>query len=223
MVERVVNEMLQLHGGYGYVEEFPAERNYRDARINKIFEGTNEINRVIITGWMIKRALQGRLALLPAIKRVMDEVMAGPVVRAERQGPLADEHALLASAKKLGLFAAGAASQKFGNDLGDQQEVMGALADILSEVLALESAILRAEKMEGRKPLAIKLAKYYAARSFRVVETATERVLGAVAEGDELRTQMAIFRRLAKHEPANTVVLGREIAAAMIEAGRYTI
>jgi butyryl-CoA dehydrogenase len=223
MVERVVNEMLQLHGGYGYVEEFPAERNYRDARINKIFEGTNEINRVIITGWMIKRALQGRLALLPAIKRVMDEVMAGPVVRAERQGLLADEHALLASAKKLGLFAAGAASQKFGNDLGDQQEVMGALADILSEVLALESAILRAEKMEGRKPLAIKLAKYYAARSFRVVETATERVLGAVAEGDELRTQMAIFRRLAKHEPANTVVLGREIAAAMVEAGRYTI
>ena len=118
MLDRVVDEMLQLHGGYGYVEEFPAERSYRDARINRIFEGTNEINRLIITGWMIKRALQGRLALLPAIKQVMDEVMAGPVARADYEGPLAEERALLASAKKLGLFCAGAASQRFGHGPG---------------------------------------------------------------------------------------------------------
>lgn len=223
MLERVVDQMLQLHGGYGYVEEYPAERSYRDARINKIFEGTNEINRLIITGWMIKRALQGRLALLPAIKNLMDEVMAGPVARDSYDGPLADERALLASAKKLGLFCAGAASQKFGTDMAEQQEVMGALADILIEVLAMESVILRTEKMAGNKPLAVSLTKYYAARSFRTVESAAERVMGAVAEGDMLRTQMAIFRRLAKHEPANTVVLGREIAAAMVEAGRYSI
>jgi alkylation response protein AidB-like acyl-CoA dehydrogenase len=223
MVERVVDQMLQLYGGYGYVEEFPAERSYRDARINKIFEGTNEINRLIITGWMIKRALQGRLALLPAIKRVMDEVTAGPGTRTVYEGPLADERALLVSAKKLGLFCAGAASQKYGNDLENQQEVMGALADILMEALTLESTILRTEKMDGRNPLAIKLAKYYTARSFRIVETAAERVIGTVAEGDMLRTQMAIFRRLAKHEPVNTVPLGREIAVAMVEAGRYTL
>ncbi|MGA8940660.1 MAG: acyl-CoA dehydrogenase family protein [Acidobacteriaceae bacterium] len=223
MLDHVVDEMLQLHGGYGYVEEFPAERGYRDARINRIFEGTNEINRLIITGWMIKRALQGRLALLPAIKQVMDEVMAGPGVRTNYEGPLADERALLASAKKLGLFCAGAASQRFGMDLADQQEVMGALADVLIEVLALESAILRTEKMAGRNELAIKMTKYYAARSFRVVETAAERVIAAVAEGDMLRTQMAIFRRLSKHEPVNTVTLGREIAAVMVEAGRYTL
>jgi butyryl-CoA dehydrogenase len=223
MLGRVVDQMLQLHGGYGYVEEFPAERSYRDARINKIFEGTNEINRLIITGWMIKRALQGRLALLPAIKRVMDEVMAGPGTRTVYEGPLAEERALLASAKKLSLFCSGAASQKYGNDLAEQQEVMGALADILIEVLTLESTILRTEKMAGRNQLAINMTKYYAARSFRIVETAAERVIAAVAEGDMLRTQMAIFRRLAKHEPVNTVTLGREIAAVMVEAGRYTI
>jgi butyryl-CoA dehydrogenase len=108
-------------------------------------------------------------------------------------------------------------------DLGEQQEVMGMLADILAEVLVLDSVILRTEKMAGRNPLAIKLAKYYAAHSFRVMESAGERLMGAVAEGDMLRTQMAIFRRLTKHEPTNTVGLGRDIAAAMTEAGRYTL
>ena len=223
MVERVVDHTLQIHGGYGYVEDYPAERSYRDSRINRIFEGTNEINRMITTGWMIKRALQGTLPLLPAIKNVMDEVMAGPVARVSYDGPLADERALLASAKKLGLFCAGAASQRFGNDLGEQQEIMGALADMLIEVLALESTILRTEKMGRPDSMAVKLARFYAVRSFRIVEISAERILGAIAEGDMLRTQMAIFRRLAKHEPSNTVALGREIAAATVEAGRYTI
>jgi alkylation response protein AidB-like acyl-CoA dehydrogenase len=223
MVERVVDNTLQMHGGYGYVEEYPAERAYRDSRINRIFEGTNEINRLITTGWMIKRALQGTLPLLPAIKKVMDEVMAGPAAKVSYDGPLAEERGLLASAKKISLFCSGAASQKFGNDLGEQQEVMGALADILSEVLALESCILRTEKMNKPSSMAVKLTKYYAAHSFRVIEGSAERVLAAVAEGDMLRTQMTIFRRLSKHEPVNTISLGREISAAMVEAGRYRL
>jgi butyryl-CoA dehydrogenase len=223
MLERTVDHVLQLHGGYGYVEEFPAERAYRDSRINKIFEGTNEINRLITTGWMVKRAQQGRLALLPAIKKVMDEVMAGPGERSAFDGPLGEERALLANAKRLGLFCAGAASQKFGMELSEQQEVMGMLADILAEILVLESVVLRTEKMHGRNGLGVKMAKYYAARSFRVIAAAAERLLGAAAEGDMLRTQMTIFRRLTKHEPANTVALGRAIAAAMVDAGRYTI
>jgi alkylation response protein AidB-like acyl-CoA dehydrogenase len=223
MLDGVVDRMLQLHGGYGYVEEYPAERAYRDARINRIFEGTNEINRLIITGWMMKRAMQGRLALLPAIQRVMDEVLAGPAAREEHPGELANQHSLLANAKKLSLFCAGAASQKFGNRLADEQEIMGALADMMMEVLVLESTILRTEKMQGHNPLAVKMAKYYAARSFRIVEAAAERVLSAVAEGDLLRTHMTIFRRLTKHDPENTVALGREIATAMTEAGRYTL
>jgi alkylation response protein AidB-like acyl-CoA dehydrogenase len=223
MLDRVVDQMLQIHGGYGYVEEYGAERNYRDSRINRIFEGTNEINRLITTGWMIKRALQGTLPLLPAINKVMDEVMAGPTAKVSYEGPLAEERALLASAKKISLFCSGAASQKFGNDLGEQQEIMGALADILSEVLALESSILRAEKINKPNSMAVKLTKYYAAHSFRIIETSAERVLAAVAEGDMLRTQMTIFRRLSKHEPVNTVALGREISAAMVEAGRYRL
>jgi alkylation response protein AidB-like acyl-CoA dehydrogenase len=222
MLDRVVDQVLQMYGGYGYTEEYPAERSYRDSRINRIFEGTNEINRLIVTGWMLKRAMQGSLALLPAIQRVMDEVMAGPLPRAENAGPLAEQKALLSAAKKLGLFAAGAASQKYAADLVNQQEVAGALADIIIEILVMESAILRAEKMQSRRESAIRLAQYSTARSFRIVENAAERILGAVAEGDMLRTRMAIFRRLAKHEPADTIALGRQIAEETVSAGRYT-
>ncbi len=223
MAGRVADEVLQIYGGFGYVEEFPAERAYRDVRIHRIFEGTNEINRLIITGWMMKRAMQGKLALLPAIQKVMDELMSGPGTRISSDEPLAGERALLASAKKLGLFCAGAASQRFGMELTDRQEVVSDLADILIEVLVLESTILRAEKMSARKPLGTKLAKYYTVRSFNIVRNAAERVIGSVAEGDVLQTQMAILRRLTKHEPVNSAELGREIASVMTDAGRYTI
>jgi alkylation response protein AidB-like acyl-CoA dehydrogenase len=226
MLERAVDDCVQIHGGYGYVEEYPAERSYRDARINRIFEGTNEINRLIITGFMLKRAMQGRLALLPAIAKVMDEVMSGSTLRSgseESSSPLASAAALLASAKKLGLFCSGAASQKHPTNLPDQQEIMGALADILIEILVMESAILRAEKFSGRSATAIGLAQLTAARSFRIIQNSAERILGAIAEGDMLRTQMAIFRRLAKHDPLNTVAIGRTIAEKMIAAERYTV
>jgi alkylation response protein AidB-like acyl-CoA dehydrogenase len=223
MMGRVTDEVLQIYGGFGYVEEFPAERAYRDARIHRIFEGTNEINRLIITGWMIKRAMQGKLALLPAIQKVTDEVMSGPAMGPSFDGPLGNEHALLANAKKLGLFCAGAASKRFGTELADQQEVVSDLADILIEILVLESTILRAEKMSAKKPLGVKLAKYYALRSFSVVRNAAERAIGVVAEGDMLQIQMTILRRLSKHEPVNSTELGREIASVMVAAGRYTI
>ncbi len=223
MVGRVTDDVVQILGGYGYVEEYPAERAYRDARIHRIFEGTNEINRLIITGWMMKRATQGKLALLPAIQKVMNEVMSGPAMRTGLGTSVSREHALYASAKKIALFCAGAASQRFGAELTEQQEVMGDLADILIEVLVLESTILRAEKMTRQKTLGTNLARYYAVRAFDIIRNAAERVLGAVAEGDMLQTQMAILRRLAKHEPVNSVVLGREIASAMIEAGRYAL
>ena len=223
MLERAVDHGMQIFGGYGYVEEYPAERSYRDARINRIFEGTNEINRLIITGFLMKRAMQGRLALLPAIAKVMDEVMAGPSARPESTAALAAERAMLAGAKKLGLFCAGAASQKYPTNLQDQQEIMGALADIMIEMLVMESAILRAEKFGGRSTTAIRMAQLTTARSSRILEGAAERVLGAVAEGDMLRTQMTIFRRLSKHDPINTVALGRAVAEHVIAAERYAI
>jgi butyryl-CoA dehydrogenase len=223
MLETVVDHMLQLHGGYGYVEEYSAERSYRDSRINTIFEGTNEINRLIITGHILRRALSGRLALLPAIKKMMDAVTAGPSAGPRDAGELAEQRYLLANAKKLLLLCAGAASQKYGTDLAQQQEVMGALADIIAEIYVLESSVLRAEKMTLPKSMAVNLTKYYAARSFRIIETAGQRVIGAVAEGDSLRVLMAIFRRLVKHEPVNTVELGRQIAAGMTAAGRFAL
>jgi butyryl-CoA dehydrogenase len=217
MLDMVVDHVVQIYAGYGYVEEYPAERAYRDSRINRIFEGTNEINRLIVTGWLMKRAVSGQLALLPAIKKVMDEVLGGPSAPADGEGPLAAEHQLLANARKLTLFAAGAASQKFNQALADQQEIMGALADCITEVYAIESCILRAEKIRaarGDAPArqAVAMTRYYAARAMQTVESSARKVIAAAAEGDMLRTQMAILRRLSKSEPSNTIAIGREIA-----------
>jgi butyryl-CoA dehydrogenase len=218
--------VVQIYGGYGFVEEYPAERAYRDARVNRIFEGTNEINRLIITGWLLKRAMSGQLPLLPAIKKLMDEVLAGPSLGGGLEGPLAAERTLVSNAKRLALFAAGAASQKYMQALVDQQEIMGALADMIMEVYAMESVVLRAQKMQERNgepaaALAVAMAQVYLAPGMEKVEAAGRKVIAAIAEGDMLRTQMAILRRLGKHEPVNTVALRRKIAARVIEAGKY--
>jgi butyryl-CoA dehydrogenase len=228
MLNRVANHAVQIHGGYGYVEDYPAERAYRDARINPIFEGTNEINRLIITGWLVKRAMKGDLPLLPAIKQLMDEVISPSALMEEQDGPLAGERKMLSQAKKLGLFVAGAASQKYMQTLADQQEVMAAIADCAIEIYAMESCILRAEKLvaakgEAAAKTAIAMAQFYAAHAMQTVEIAARKVVAAVAEGDMLRTQMAILRRLAKHDGSNTVALGRQIAHHVIAAGRYSI
>ena len=185
MYDMVADETVQIFAGYGYVEEYPAEAHYRDSRINRIFEGTNEINRLIISGWMIKSAVQGKLALIPAIKTLMDEVMAGPVAKEDREGPLAAEFDMLASAKKLTLFAAGVASQRYNTTLTDQQEVMGALADMITEVFTMESALLRAEKMASKNAagsIPVILARLYAAKAMDTVELAARKVVAAAAE-----------------------------------------
>lgn len=226
MLDRVVDETVQIFGGYGYVEEYPAERAYRDSRINRIFEGTNEINRLIITGWMMKSAASGKLALLPAIKQLMDEVMAGPAPKEDLEGPLADASNLLAAAKKLTLFAAGAASQKYMAKLADQQEIMAAIADMMIEVFAIESAVLRAEKMTKGKAgaeIPVAMARLYTAAAFEKVELSARRVIANVAEGDMLRTQLTILRRLSKHESADTIGLRRQVAAHILQAGRYAL
>ena len=228
MLDRVVDEVLQIYGGYGYVEEYPAERAYRDSRINRIFEGTNEINRLIITGWLMKSAMSGKLPLTSAIKQLMDEVVAGPVPKEEREGPLAAEVDLLASAKKLTLFAAGAATQKYMAKISDEQEVMGAIADMVMEGYAMESAILRAHKIVAGKgtaaaEISIVLARIYAAGAIEKVELAARKVVAAVAEGDTARTQFTILRRLAKHDPVDTVALRRQVARHIVKAGRYTL
>ena len=225
MLDKVVDEILQIYAGYGYVEEYPAERAYRDSRINRIFEGTNEINRLIITGWLMKSAMSGKLALMPAIKQLMDEVMAGPTPKEDREGPLAEEHNLLASAKKLTLFAAGSATQKYMAKIAEEQEVMGAIADMIIEVFAMESAILRAEKLarKGSADIPVALARIYAADALDKIELSARKIIAAVAEGDTLRTQLTILRRLAKHDSTDTIALRRQVAQHVIKAGKYAI
>jgi butyryl-CoA dehydrogenase len=228
MIDYVVDETVQIYAGYGFVEEYPAERAYRDARINRIFEGTNEINRLIITGFLLKRAMTGQLPLMPAIKKLMDEVLAGPSMAEEVEGALAEERKLVARAKKLGLFAAGSATQKYMQAIQDQQEIMGAIADMTIETYAMESAVLRAQKIveakgESASALPVAMTRLYLSQAMEKIESAARKVVAAVADGDMLRTQLAILRRLAKFEPFNTVELRQQIAQRMIERGKYTL
>ena len=228
MIDYVVDETVQIYGGYGFVEEYPAERAYRDARINRIFEGTNEINRLIITGFLLKRAMSGQLALMPAIKKLMEEVLSGPTMSEEVEGPLAEERKLVANAKKLGLFASGAATQKYMQKIQDEQEVMGAIADMTIEIYAMESALLRTQKLIAAKgevaaALPIAMTRVYLTEAFEKVEAAAKKIIAAVADGDMLRTQLAILRRLAKHELFNTIELRQQIAQKTIERGKYTL
>jgi butyryl-CoA dehydrogenase len=227
MLTLVSDELIATMGGYGYVEEYPAERYYRDARINRIFEGTNEINRLIITGWLMKRALSGQLPLLGAIKKLMDEVTEPPSLDAgsDADGVLAREGEVLAGVKKMALFAAGVASQRFMTGLQEQQEVMADLADIIMQVYALESALLRARKMAGAGYSAAEAAAamtgLLADEGMGVAEQAARRVLAACGEGDMLRTQLAILRRLSRFTPGDAVGMSRTVARHAIGAERY--
>jgi len=228
MIDYIVDETLQIYAGYGFVEEYPAERAYRDARINRIFEGTNEINRLIITGFLLKRAMTGQLPLMPAIKKLMDEVLSGPSAGEDLEGALPEERKLVAQAKKLGLFAAGAATQKYMQAIQDQQEIMGAIADMTIETYAMESAVLRTQKIvdakgEAAAALPIAMTRVYLSQAFEKIESAAKKVIAAVADGDMMRTQLAILRRLGKYEPFNTIELRQQIAQKAIERGKYTL
>jgi alkylation response protein AidB-like acyl-CoA dehydrogenase len=229
MLSTVSDELVATMGGYGYVEHYPAERYYRDARINRIFEGTNEINRLLVTGMLMKRALSGKLPLLSAIKKLMDEVMQPPSFDAGSDSGelLAREAEVLAASKKIALFAAGVASQRFMTALQEQQEVMADLADIIIHVYALESALLRARKLAAAgKPsadVAAAMTGLLAEETMALAEQAARQVLAACAEGDLLRTQLAILRRLARFTPADSVALSRAVARQAILLERYPV
>jgi alkylation response protein AidB-like acyl-CoA dehydrogenase len=227
-LDYVVDEMVQIYGGYGFVEEYPAERIYRDSRVNRIFEGTNEINRLVIAGFLLKRAKSGQLPLLSAIKKLMEEVVSGAVSFDGDESILSEECALAAAAKKMTLFAAGVASQKYMQALQDQQEIMGTIADMVVDTYAMDSAVLRAQKLanrmgEGASSLAIDMTRLYLAGAGERVESNAKKVIAAASEGDMLRSQIAIVRRLGKREPINTVGLCQTIANRVIEAGKYVI
>lgn len=226
MFDKCVDNQVQVFGGYGFVEEYPAERAYRDSRVNRIFEGTNEINRLIITGWLLKRALSGQLPLLQAIKKLMAEVMEGPGFAEEDERKLAPQRKLLANAKKIGLMVAGAASQKYMQQIADHQEVMGAIADIVIEVFAMDSVLARTLKLmesqgEAASQVAVAMTDVYQQEAMARVEAAARKALADVAEGDMLRTQMTILRRFVKADPINVIAAREKIAARVLEAGKY--
>jgi len=233
MLSMVTDELVATMGGYGYVEEYPAERFYRDARINRIFEGTNEINRLIITGWLMKRAMSGQLPLLAAINNLMDEVMQPPSFDTGANGidMLAWGTGILEGSKKIALFAAGVASQRFMAALQDQQEIMADLADIIMQVYALESALLRARKLEGTRSsstqaasqAAVNMTGLLAGESIELAEQAARRVLAACSDGDLLRTHLAILRRLARYTPVDSVALSRAVVHRCVERGGYPL
>lgn len=228
MLDFVVDETVQIYGGYGFVEEYPAERAYRDSRVNRIFEGTNEINRLIITGWLLKRAMTGQLPLLPAIQKVMEELMSGPSMPEPAEGILAAERGMVSNMKKAAMVCAGAASQKYMQALADQQEIMGALADMIIDTYAAESCVIRAQKMasaRGESPasLAIALSQIYVMAAMERIESAAKKVITAVAEGDMLRTQLMMLRRVLKYDPVNTIALQQQIAQKLLETGKYVV
>jgi alkylation response protein AidB-like acyl-CoA dehydrogenase len=210
---------VQIFGGYGYLKDYPAERHYRDARVNRIFEGTNEINRLLIPGMLARRALKGGLPLIPAAKRLMDEIMSPPSMDAAGDGPLEAERRAVTAMKKVGLMVLGTAMQTYGEKLAEEQEVLIAAADIIIETFASESALLRAAQNGG--DLHAAAAKVYINDAAGRIEQSAKTALAAMADGDTLRTLLAALRRLLKVTPINTVVLRRQLADATVERRNY--
>jgi len=226
MLDFVVDEAVQIFGGYGFHEDYPVCRAYRDSRINRIFEGTNEINRMLIIQMLMKRAMGGQLALIPAAMKLADEILAGPSFEEAPEGVLAEESRVVANAKKMFLQAAGGAVQKFREKLADEQELIGALSNIVMEVYAMESCLLRAQKAaaakgEAASSVMIDAARVFVADAAERLEHEAKRAIAAVHEGDMLTTQMAVLKRFGKRGAVDTIALRRKVAAAVQAQDRY--
>jgi alkylation response protein AidB-like acyl-CoA dehydrogenase len=228
VLDYVVDQTVQLFGGAGYVEDYPAERYWRDARVNRIFEGTNEINRLLVPGRLLRRALKGELPVFQKAMALMDEVTSGPAAPTEDEGFLAAEVRMASGAKKAALMCLGLAAQKHGAELEKEQEVLGLFADLAMDVYALESAVIRARKRaaaqgEGKSRLQEAAVRCFAQDALDRIEAGARRLLATIDEGDVLRTYLAALKRFTKRDVVNTVALRRELAAAAIDLGGYPL
>ena len=226
MFDFIADECVQVYGGYGYIKDYPAEGAYRDSRINRIWEGTNEINRLLIVDMLMRAALKGELPLLAVIKKATEELLTFRPDFGEAEGTLEKEQKLVSMAKKIGLLAAGAATQKYMEKLAGQQELVALISDIIIEVFAMESALLRTLKKvqkEGEEKSGIQIAvtQVYINDAFARIEWMAKQIFAAIAEDEELRTQLMALKRLAKNTPINTIALRREIADSVIPLARY--
>ena len=223
----VADEMVQIFGGYGYSADYPAERAYRDSRINRIFEGTNEINRMLIPGRLMKSAMSGRLALMPAAQALMDEVLTPQLGSLDDdESVLATELKLVKNAKKVALMTLGTAAQKYMMKLGEQQEILMGIADIIMDAYAMETAILRAQKLassQGEEVAAryLDMTRVFCNDAVGRIESHAKSTLAGMAEGDELRTLLAALRRFTKLQPMNTIAARQRIADEMITANKW--
>jgi alkylation response protein AidB-like acyl-CoA dehydrogenase len=214
MLDYVTDEAVQIHGGYGYHQDYVVERAYRDSRINRIFEGTNEINRLLATGMLLKRAQRGQLPLVEAVMKLQAEILSGPVAAG-----------LVENAKKTALFALGVAYQKFGANIEEQQEIVASITDIAMNAFVMESVELRTQKLHGLKKgeIAADVCAVFLREAMETVESAARNVLAACSEGDALRTNLAVLKRFTKFEPVNAVAARRRIAERLLAAGRYLV
>ena len=227
VLDFVLDENVQIHGGNGYVHDYPAERRYRDARVNRIFEGTNEINRLLIPGMLLKRATKGDLPLIAAARALRDEIM-GPAPLGLDSGdgvPLVAESRAVDGFRKTSLLVAGAAMERYGGTLQDEQEVMLWLGDLLIDTFAADSALLRARSAaaagERTAPLQAYAARLFVGTAALRIDSIAREALAAMTDGDVLRTQMAALRRLLKAPPVNTVALRRNLAENTVASGTY--
>ena len=221
MLDYVVDEGVQIHGGYGYSQEYPVERAYRDSRINRIFEGTNEINRLLATGMLLKRAQKGQLGLVEAVKKLQAELLGGPSLSSGAD----EETKLVENAKKVALFALGVAFQKYMNAIEDQQEILAGITDISMNAFAMESALLRTQKLakQGKGENARDMTAVFLREAMETVESAARTVLAACSDGDGLRTNLAVLKRFTKFEPVDAIATRRRIAARLLQADRYAV
>ncbi len=226
-LDHVVDEMVQIYGGYGYSADYPAEKAYRDSRINRIFEGTNEINRMLIPGQLMKRAMKGRLPLIAAAKALQNEILEPPMSFDEDTSPLARESRLAQNAKKTALMVLGTAAQKFNEKLAEEQEVLLQTADIIIEAYQMESAVMRAKKIvkkngEAGGEIFAAMAAVYCNDAIQRVEAKAKNTIAAIAEGDESRMLLMALKRFTKNNaPIDTIAARRRIANKLIEANTY--
>jgi len=223
-MDYVADEGVQIHGGYGYHPDYEVERAYRDSRVGRIFEGTNEINRLAAANLLVKRSRRGQLPVAAAIESLQAEAL-GPLPWDTATDPLRECLGRAAAAKKAALLVLDAALRRFAADLGEQQEILAAVSDMATGAFIIESACLRARKRAatGKEGLAADLCHVLLREAIGPLEAAGRQALAACAEGDELRTSLALLRRFTKCEPVNTIALRRRIAGRLLEAERYRV
>ncbi|WP_034338847.1 acyl-CoA dehydrogenase family protein [Deinococcus misasensis] len=219
LLDFAVDEGVQIHGGYGFSSEYPIEQAYRDSRINRIFEGTNEINRLLVPSMLLKRAMKGELPLMQAAQQLQAELLE-PSFDEVDEGPLAQEEVTIKNLKKLALMVAGTATMKYGMEIESRQEILARVADIAMLTFAAESAFLRTRKL-GNPELQVEMTQLYTWAAAEKAATLAREAVEMIASGDDLRTSLAVVKRLTKHDPINTIRLRRHVAKAVLAAEGY--